>query len=154
MKPITIDRTNGLAGALFIVVGIFFGVQALGLELGTAFRMGPGYFPLVLSGILILLGGIVIASAVNTESDGVGTFPLRGMLLILGAPILFGIFVRGLGFIPSIFVTAFVASFASRRMKVPLAVIIAAALTAFATLVFIYGLELPFRPVGPWLGAK
>jgi hypothetical protein len=154
VKQFTIDRTNGLAGALFVLVGLFFGAQALNLPLGTAFRMGPGYFPLVLSGLLILLGGIIIASAVNTESEEIGGFPLRGMVLILAAPILFGIFVRGLGFIPSIFITAFVASFASRRMTVPLAAIIAVALTVFAALVFLYGLELPFRPVGPWLGVR
>ncbi len=153
MDSFKVDRANGLAGALFILAGIFFGVQALSLPIGTAFRMGPGYFPLVLCAILILLGGIIIASAVNTTSDPVGSFPLRGMVLILGAPILFGIFVRGLGFVPSIFITAIVASFASRKMTLPMAAIIAAALTAFATLVFLYGLELPFRAIGPWLGA-
>jgi hypothetical protein len=154
LKSYTIDPTNGLAGALFILVGIFFGVQALNLELGTAFRMGPGYFPLVLSGLLILLGGIILISAFRTRSEPMGGFPLRGMLLILAAPVLFGILVRGLGFVPAIFVTAFVASFASRRMTVPMAAIIAVCLAAFATAVFIYGLELPFRPVGPWLGAN
>jgi hypothetical protein len=153
VKSFSIDPANGLAGALFIAVGIFFGVQALYLPLGTAFRMGPGYFPLVLSGILILLGGIIVASAVNTTSEAIGGFPLRGMVLILAAPVLFGILVRGLGFVPSIFIVAFVASFASRRMTVPMAAIIGVALTVFASLVFLYGLELPFRPIGPWLGA-
>ena len=59
MKNLTFDRTNALCGALFMATGLFFLVQSLGLEIGTAFRMGPGYFPLVLSGILVLLGLIV-----------------------------------------------------------------------------------------------
>jgi hypothetical protein len=151
LKSYTIDRTNGLAGALFILVGLFFGVQALNLDLGSAFRMGPGYFPLVLSGILILLGGIIIAGAVNTQSEPIGTFPLRGMLLILGAPVQFALTLGRLGFVPAIFISAYIASFASQRMTPQLAAVISACLTAFATLVFIYGLELPFRPFAQWL---
>ena len=40
----------------------------------------------------------------------------RGMLFILPAPVFFGLTVRGLGFVPAIFLTAFIASFASIRM--------------------------------------
>ena len=65
---LSIDWTDALAGLLFIAFGLLFGVQALGLELGTAFRMGPGYFPLVLSGILILLGLAIVASAIHDLS--------------------------------------------------------------------------------------
>ena len=61
MKPFAIDRTNGLCAALFIVFGAFFAIQSLGLEIGTAFRMGPGYFPLVLAIVLIVLGAITVS---------------------------------------------------------------------------------------------
>src|SRR5215203_5935728 len=39
-----------------MVIGGLFVVGALGLEIGSAFRMGPGYFPLVLAAVLIALG--------------------------------------------------------------------------------------------------
>lgn len=74
------------------------------------------------------------------------------MLLILPAPIFFGLTVRGLGFIPSIFLTALIASFASRRMTPVTALVLSAGLTLFAFLVFSYALGLPFRRFGPWLG--
>ena len=61
MRNLTFDRTNALCGALFIATGLFFLVQSLGLEIGTAFRMGPGYFPLVLAIVLIVLGAILLA---------------------------------------------------------------------------------------------
>lgn len=41
MTGYTIDRTDAAAGVLFILFGLFFGIQSLGLDLGTAFRMGP-----------------------------------------------------------------------------------------------------------------
>jgi hypothetical protein len=152
MKNISIDWTDALAGLLFVLFGIFFGVQALGLEIGTAFRMGPGYFPLVLSAILILLGLFIIASAIHDRgSDGIGTLAWRGVLFILPAPIFFGLTVRGLGFVPAIFVTTLIAALASFKMRLHWALVLAASVTLFATVVFSYGLGLPFRRFGPWL---
>ncbi|MCU0908987.1 MAG: hypothetical protein MUF73_16465 [Rhodobacteraceae bacterium] len=54
-KP-TFDPVDTAAGALFVVLGAGFAWFGRGLEIGTTFRMGPGYFPLVLAGLLILLG--------------------------------------------------------------------------------------------------
>ena len=79
--------------------------------------MGPGYFPLVLAIVLIVLGAIILVQAVRVEGEPIGPIAWRGMLFILPAPIFFGLTVRGLGFVPSIFLTALIASFASARMK-------------------------------------
>lgn len=145
------DPTDAAAGVLFILFGLFFGVQSLGLDLGTAFRMGPGYFPLILSGVLILLGAVILAGSLGATPQEFGAMAWRGMLFILPAPIVFGLTVRGLGFVPSIFLTAFVAGFASLKMSPPRALALAVAITIFSTLVFSYGLGLPFRRFGPWL---
>jgi hypothetical protein len=146
-----IDTTDALAGVLFIAFGLFFGLQALSLDMGTALRMGPGYFPLVLAGILILLGLAILLSAFNKTGETIGAYAWRGMIFILPAPVFFGLTVRGLGFVPSIFLTTMIAAMASFRMKPLSALLLAVALTAFATLVFSYGLGLPFRRFGPWL---
>ncbi|RWG05356.1 tripartite tricarboxylate transporter TctB family protein [Mesorhizobium sp.] len=129
MKPFAIDTTNGICAALFIAFGAFFALQSLGLEIGSAFRMGPGYFPLALAIVLLLLGVIILVQAVRFESEAIGHIAWRGMLLILPAPIFFGLTVRGLGFIPSIFLTALIASFASARMKPLTALVLSAGLT-------------------------
>jgi hypothetical protein len=146
-----LDATDAIAGALFIAFGLFFGLQALSLDLGTAFKMGPGYFPLLLSGILTLLGVAITASAFNKSGDAIGSYAWRGMIFILPAPVFFGLTVQGLGFVPSIFLTSIIAAMASLKMKLPLALLLAVALTVFSTLVFSYGLGLPFRRFGPWL---
>jgi hypothetical protein len=73
------------------------------------------------------------------------------MLFILPAPIFFGLTVRGLGFVPSIFLTALIAAFASGRMKPLTALVLSAGLTLFSVLVFSYALGLPFQRFGPWL---
>lgn len=152
MKNVTIDWTDALAGLIFILFGLLFGVQSLGLEIGTAFRMGPGYFPLVLSALLILLGMAIVARSVHDRgSEGIGALAWRGVFFILPAPIFFGLTVRGLGFVPAIFMTTLIAALASFKMRLQWALLLAACVTVFATVVFSYGLGLPFRRFGPWL---
>ena len=59
----TISRSI-LAGAVFVALGLIFAIASLRLDLGTAFRMGPGYFPLVLAGLLTVIGIAVIVIAI------------------------------------------------------------------------------------------
>ncbi|MBY5764578.1 tripartite tricarboxylate transporter TctB family protein [Rhizobium leguminosarum] len=151
MKSISFDTTNAICGALFVATGAFFAIQSLGLDLGTSVRMGPGYFPLVLAAVLVLLGAIIFIQALRVEGEPIDPFAWRGMLFILPAPVFFGLTVRGLGFAPSLFLTAFIACFASQKMNVFFAIVLSLLLTIFSVGVFSYGLGLPFERFGPWI---
>ncbi|ANP87026.1 tripartite tricarboxylate transporter TctB family protein [Rhizobium leguminosarum bv. viciae 248] len=151
MKSISFDTTNAICGALFVATGAFFAIQSLGLDLGTTVRMGPGYFPLVLAAVLVLLGAIIFIQALRVEGEPIDPFAWRGMLFILPAPVFFGLTVRGLGFAPSLFLTAFIACFASQKMNVFFAIVLSLLLTIFSVGVFSYGLGLPFERFGPWV---
>jgi hypothetical protein len=140
------------AGLLFMAVAGLFALGTLELDLGTALRLGPGAFPLLLAGALALLGAIIVAQAFRHPARHVMTLPWRGIILIVLAPILFGLTVRGLGLVASIALVVAVSAFASHRMSLKLAVILTVALTVFCVLVFKVGLGLPIRLVGPWLG--
>lgn len=152
MKSLSFSTRDIVCGLFFILAGLFFAIQAYGLDLGTAFRMGPGYFPFVLAGILIVLGVIVIIQGTQIEHEPMGPIAWRGMLLILPAPIFFGLTIRGLGFVPSLFLTALIAAFASTKMRPGMALLLVCGLTIFSVVVFSYALGLPFRRFGPWLG--
>lgn len=151
MKSLSFNMSEAICGLIFIGLGVAFGWQAFELDLGTTFRMGPGYFPFVLSLVLVLLGAVIFLQSGKVAHEPLGAIAWRGMLLILPAPVFFGLTVRGLGFVPAIFFTALIASFASRKMKAHTAVILAAGLTVFSVVVFNYGLGLPFQRFGPWL---
>lgn len=151
MTSRSIDRTNAICGLVFIATGLFFAAQSLTLELGTALRMGPGMFPLILALVLTLLGGIILLQATRSTGEPWEPLARRGMIFILPAPVLFGMTVRGLGFVPALFLAAFFASFASRRMKPLWAFVLALAITLFSLGVFSYALGLPFERFGPWL---
>ena len=145
------DRTDAWCGALFIALGLFFAIQSLSLDLGTTLRMGPGYFPFVLSCILTLLGLVILFQAFRKEGEPFGSLAWRGIAFILPAPILFGMTVRGLGFVPALFIASFVASFASQKLSPLMALALSAAITVFSVGVFSYALGLPFERFGPWL---
>lgn len=151
MKSLSFDSTNAACGLLFIALGGFFVYQCFTLELGTALRMGPGYFPLILALILTGLGVVILIQSARVEGEPMGPLAWRGMLFILPAPIFFGLTVRGLGFVPSLFFTALIACFASQRMKPLTALILSVLLTVFSVAVFSYALGLPFQRFGPWV---
>ncbi|HVG46954.1 MAG TPA: tripartite tricarboxylate transporter TctB family protein [Rubellimicrobium sp.] len=146
------DPADALAGVLFIAFGLFFGLSSfLDLDIGTALRMGPGYAPLVLAAVLTLLGFLILLSSLRSMPEPMSRLAWRGMAFLLPAPIIFGLTVRGLGFVPAIFLATLLAAFASPRMRVWQGVALALAVTVFATLVFSFGLGLPFRRFGSWL---
>ncbi len=154
MRDRSFDPTDVAAGAVFTVLGLAFGISSFGLEVGTALRMGPGYAPLVLAVMLTVLGVLILVSGLRSRGlEGIGPLAWRGMAFLLTAPILFGVTVRGLGFVPAIFLATLLASIASPRMKPWQALLLAAVVTIFSTLVFSYGLGLPFRRFGPWLSS-
>jgi hypothetical protein len=114
--------------------------------------MGPGFFPLVLGGLLVLLGIVIVVKGfVVGEGHDVGSVPWKAAVLIAAAVLLFGATVRGLGVLASVFLTALLAGFAGRRSGVFLPVVIAVGLTVTCVLVFIVALQLRLSLVGPWI---
>jgi hypothetical protein len=148
---LTANTKDVACGLIFIALGAFFGFGALDLPLGTALRMGPGYFPLVLSGALVVIGGVLVVKALGKETDPFGVVPWRGLVLTVAAVAFFGFSVRGIGLVPALFIVCFASAFASRKMSLLFALILAAVMTAFCTLVFHTGLGLNIQLIGPWL---
>lgn len=149
----TYDKGDVLAGAFFVLVGIAFGSSSiLHQRLGTAMSMGPGYFPLVLSGVLVLLGLGIAAKGMRRSGEPIGTVPWRGLITIIATPVVFGLTIRGAGLLVCLLLTTLVASLAAQRFRPVQSLIISVSLTAFCVLVFRYGLNQPIALVGPWIG--
>ncbi len=141
------------AGATFIAFGLAFALAASGYSLGTLLRMGPGYFPLVLGGMLVLLGVLIVVKGFIAPDDGeLGTVPWRSMALLVAAVIVFGFAVRGLGLLPTLFVTTFLAALAGFRVSLVTALVTAAGLTVLCYLIFVLALQLRLPLLGTWIG--
>ena len=146
-------RKDLLAGAVFTGFGLAFAVTSTTYEIGTALRMGPGFFPLVLGAILVLLGiSIAVKGFVAGEGGDLGTVPWRSLVLLIAAILFFGATVRDLGLVPALFVSVLLAALAGRNAKLVPSVVIAASLTALSVLIFVVALQLRLSLIGPWLG--
>ena len=139
-------------GLIFIAFGLAFAGTAYTYDLGSAVRMGPGYFPLVLGGLLILLGvGVIVEGIVKNENIPLGGVPWRALVFLITALIVFGYGVRRAGLAPALFAAVFLAALASAKTGIVRAAIMAAGLTIFCILIFVEGLGLPVPLIGPWL---
>lgn len=145
------NRKDLICGLVFIVIGLLFAVGTKDLDVGTATRMGPGYFPLVLCGMLILLGLIISAKSFGKPDADFGVIPWRALLLILPATVFFGYTLRDIGLMPAVFIVALASSFSSSKMTVPLAIALSIGLSIFCAAVFKWGLGLPIQLFGPWV---
>ena len=141
-----------LAGLIFVTFGLAFAGTALTYNIGTPLRMGPGYFPLVLGGLLVILGAaVMVEGLVRGDQTPIGPVPWRGIVLLTAAVLFFGFSVRRLGLAPALFIAVLLAAFSSERMTVIGALAMAAALTAFCILIFVQALGMPVQLLGPWL---
>jgi hypothetical protein len=140
------------AGILFIAVAGVFASQLRELPVGSAFRMGPGYFPMVLTGLLGALGLIIMAGGLRGKGEPISNVPWRGLLFVVFPVVFFGLTLKGLGLVPSLAITVFATTLASAHWNLRTALINTAVLTISGWLIFIKALGLPISVFGPWAG--
>jgi len=140
------------AGLIYLGIGLGAVYIAQDYEMGTAVRMGPGYFPNVLGSVLALVGLIALLRSFMRPGEAIGRLAWREAVLVLGATALFGMLVRGAGLALSVLVLVVISSYASRQFRLRSSVFLALGLAVFGVLVFIKGLGIPLPLWGKWLG--
>ena len=143
-----------LTGLIYLAIGMGFILvsRITELKIGTALRMGPAYFPLVLSFVLVGIGLISLVRSFIKPGTPIGTFAVKGLALVVVSTFLFGLLVRGVGFIAALPLLVVVSSYASRQFRWGPSLLLAAGLTVFCALVFLLGLGVPLPLLGPWFG--
>jgi hypothetical protein len=139
-----------LTGVMFIFFGASAVALSFGLTIGSAARMGPGFFPLVLGGLLVVLGAVILLRGVGW-AKGFHAWPslqLTPVATILVAVILFSQILRPLGLLLSTAALVLLASRASHEFRWKEALLNAAVLVAIVLTVFVYFLDFQL-PVWP-----
>ncbi len=129
-----------------MLIGLFFAIMATNYPMGTAAKMGPGYFPFYLGILMFLLGLLVAIKAFGAKAaiESIPKFNWRIMAQITGAVVLYGLLLPRMGFLVAIVVLVFVAASASREFTWKGTAINAAFLVTFTYSVFVLGLKLQF----------
>lgn len=151
-----VSRVGIFSGIFFVTVGLLYGGMTLNsLPIGTAFNMGPGYFPVVLSSILVVLGVVIGTRGLfDGEASHIGSIPWRPLVMISLAIVIFVLGLKRLGLPVTIFLTTLSACASSRQIRSIEAMAIGLGLAVFCTLVFGFGIKLSAPMIGPWLEGR
>lgn len=109
------------------------------------FAFGPGTAPRLFAFTLAVLSLGVVVTGLLTRGPEVSSYKLRGVIFIIGAILAFAATIRPLGLVIASFATMVICAAASEDIKWLETFIIAALVTAFCSVLFPYGLNLPFQ---------
>jgi hypothetical protein len=146
------NQQDFFSGILLMGVGITFALGSRKYVIGTADSMGPGYFPLMLGILLVLLGGaIFISQLVVKSADGgkIGKLAWRPLLFIIAANVVFGVAMGGLpaiglpalGLIVGIYLLTLLAAMSVQGFKFKEAIILATVLAIISYAIFVVALH-------------
>jgi hypothetical protein len=134
------DILGGVLLAAFGVLGLVFGAS---LDMGSTRRMGPGYFPKVLSWLLIVLGGLIAAFSVKGSREAVTGIVWRPVALITVATAVFGVLMDRAGLILATAGVIILSAFAGRDARLIEVGVLAVTMAVLAAGLFVYLLGLP-----------
>jgi len=134
-----------VAGVL-AAIGLTGFIVGLDYEFGSARRMGPGYFPVVLSAILFLLAlAEMVSASLRPDPEGTGSVDLRPLLAILAAVAGFAVTIELFGLLPAFFVVIGLSTLSERGYGLIPATIVSLTTCLAAWLLFsrLLGMTLP-----------
>jgi hypothetical protein len=140
------------SGVIFLGVGVAFTGLGRHYLMGPTMRMGPGYFPTVLGGLLALIGSVLIVRALLRPGPSVGPLAYNKLALVTLSNVLFALLLRRLGLAAALILLVVVSAYASRRFRWPVALTLAVGLAVGSSIIFVWLLGLPIPIRGTWLG--
>ena len=138
------------AGLIYLTIGIGTIVIGRDYPMGTAFKMGPAYFPTVLAALLSFIGLISLIRSFVRKGDSMPAFAWKPLLLIVAATVVFGLLVKGAGLAIALPLFVMMTAYASVKFRWVPSLVLAAATTVFCVLVFVKGLGIPLPVIGRW----
>ena len=128
------------AGLIFTLFGLSVLLLARRYPVGTASRMGPGYLPSLLGGMLAVLGLVIAARPLWVRSETIKSWALRPLLLVIGAVLGFAVLVRPLGLVLATIILVVASCLGSEESRLGEVAALCILLVAIAVALFVWGL--------------
>jgi hypothetical protein len=146
---LTLDRRDTVFSVLFVLLGVtscYYGLTSL--KFTGQFGMGPGFFPVIVSAIMVVLAAMVGVGAIGREGSPSTLIRLRPFVLVVASPIAFGLTIRPFGLAIAILLSVSIAALANRRITLVQTIVLSLAVTALCVGLFHYLLSLPVPLLG------
>jgi hypothetical protein len=142
-------RVDVLAGLMFMAFAAWGFWASLYLDPGTSVSMGPGYFPRLISGLLLALGVLITgAGLLPAAAAVVEGWSIRPLLFVSLAALAFALLLQRAGIVIAISVTVIIGSFAGERLR-PFDLLLLIGLLVIASIaLFVWAIGIPL-PVWP-----
>ncbi|CAN7493182.1 tripartite tricarboxylate transporter TctB family protein [Pseudorhodoferax sp. LjRoot39] len=141
------DIHDMVGGALMVGAGLFFALYGDRYTFGTAARMGPGYFPVVLGWTLAVLGVLVALPAWWRRGSAIQV-QWNNLLWSIASLLAFATTLHVLGLVLASFLAALLALVPS-AMALRTRLTVCAVVALLTTLIFPVGLQM-ILPLWPW----
>ena len=140
------DIKDAGAGLMFAAFGVFaVTVAAMHFPIGSAFRMGPGFFPLIVGAVLILFGAILMGRSVVTEGSRIPRFRIRPLVGVLFAILAFAATIESYGIIVAACALVVLCRAGGWDFSWRESLVLGVVLAALSVGIFVFGLSMPFR---------
>jgi len=135
-----IDYRDLIGGGLITLAGAATVYHSLtAFTVGTAARMGPGYFPALVGGLLALCGIMILIPAL-LRAGPMPAIEFRPLFWVSLSVLAFALLVLPFGLVPAIIVQTLLAGISDCKLSWRGSLILAGGLSVGATLVFKVGL--------------
>jgi hypothetical protein len=152
LNPIARNPKDFWTGLIYLFVGCGALIISRDYDMGTALKMGPAYFPTILSVLLMGIGIISVLRSFLKSGSPIGIVAWKGLVLIVASTLLFGMIVRGAGLLLALPLLVIVSASASARFSWKTTLAEAVGITVFCIVVFLKGLGVPLPILGSWFG--
>jgi len=132
------------AGVIFLLFGLCAVLVGRDYPMGTALRMGAGYFPFALGALLLLLGALICIKSLVVAGEKLEPIGWRALLLVLMAIGAFAVAVDSIGLVGATGLMTVIGAAASAESRWREVILVTIALLGLSVGVFAYGLGLPF----------
>ncbi|MBX8512567.1 tripartite tricarboxylate transporter TctB family protein [Pseudomonas cichorii] len=143
------NRPDLLASGILIGLGTLVLWSSKDLAFGSAAMMGPGYMPVLIASLVIMLGIAIGLTGLFKNAEPIDSVQVRPLLILLAAVGGFALAAEVAGFVIASAGLIIFGSMADREWRLREVLISSIVLTLFGLLVFIYGLDVQM-PVGPF----
>ncbi len=143
---------DSILGLFFAVTGCIALWISVQYPFGTAGRMGPGYFPVIVSSLLVLTGIGVLVRSIAASGDAFPEINWKALIMVPAAVVVFGLAIEPLGFLPAVLLLLVLSAATSIKFKLDWKAAVGALVFAgLCTVLFIQLIGLPIPVLGTWL---
>lgn len=142
--------TDILTALMFTGLGLFALIYGSQYPLGTASRMGAGYFPRIIGIGLLIVGGVLGFRGIRSVGEALDLQSLRPLLFVMAGTVSFGLLIEKGGLILAGIALVFLSRFATDEFRFTEVALLAVGVISAVIAIFTFALGIRIPVIPRW----